>query len=1079
MVSYHDRVFAFDVGSNSIGWCVLSVNQQREPQHIIDMGVRIFSDGREPKSKQSLAVARREARSASRRRDRYKRRRKATLAALVECGMMPDEPAAIKALLLATGDHPASSVEKKTDPYSLRARALNEKLPLAYVGRAIFHLGQRRGFKSNRKTDRKTNEKGKIAVGVEQLHGLINAAKMPTLGAYLAKRRDEGHVVRIRSGSEAFNESDYAFYPERSMLEAEFSQIWDAQAAYYPAEMTPARKEHLFKIIFYQRPLKEPVVGRCAFNPKETRIEKAHPLFQEFRLYKEVNELGIVGADMRVRKLTKDERDLAVTLLRPKKTLTFKKLGKELKLRADERFNKDTENRKEMKGDEIYAAFIDKKAFGVAWGNFDAAQQWDIVKTLRDEADPDTIEAWLRKQYGLDGDELAHVMNLHLPEGHGRLGQKALSEMLEELKREVITEAEAAKRCGYDHALAREGEGLDQLPPYQEVLERNIPPGTGNIDDPYDIEKGRITNPTVHISLNQLRRVVNALLKRYGKPIEMAIELARDLGLSELQRAEVNRKIADNTKAAKARSKILEDMKVPDNGYNRQLIKLWQELHEKPEARVCVYSGEPISAQMFFSGAVDIDHILPWSRTLDDSQSNKLLCLKQANRQKGNHAPAEVTQWQDKYDEILARATALPKNKQWRFAKDAMQKFEEKGGFLARQLTDTQYLSRLAFAYLNALYPSEEADEHGELKRRPHVRVVPGQLTEMLRRNWGLNQLLPDHNHVNVNQPKNRQDHRHHAIDAFVVGLTNRSLLQKVSTLSGQKEKEDVENFIKDSLSSIEPWAGFRQELAQALARIVVSHKQDHGTIPHFGDEKDKGKTAAKLHNDTAYGLTGETDDKGTPFVVRRKAFLSLEPKDIASIRDSDLQAELYSALSGLEGKDYQLGLLDFARHHKRFKGIRRVRIVEKLNVIPIRDKNGKIYKAFKGDANYRYDVWQLLDGKWVVEIVTMFDAHQPGWKSKIHAEHPTAKKVLSLQQNDMVAYEHPDDGYTIARVVKFSQNGQIFFASHQESNVDQRNRDKDDPFKTFSKMPSGLKEIHCRQIRVDEIGKVFDLARL
>ena len=232
-----------------------------------------------------------------------------------------------------------------------------------------------------------------------------------------------------------------------------------------------------------------------------------------------------------------------------------------------------------------------------------------------------------------------------------------------------------------------------------------------------------------------------------------------------------------------------------NNGYNRLLLKLWEELNpNKPEDRVCIYSGKPINIEMLFSADVDIDHILPWSRTLDDSQANKLLCIKSANRQKGNRAPTKVTEWQDRYDEIQARVARLPKNKRWRFAADAMEKFEKDGGFLARQLTDTQYLSRMAREYLECLYPTEEPNQSGELKKRQHVIVSPGRLTEMLRRNWGLNSLLPDSNLGETAQAKNRKDHRHHAIDAAVVGVTTRSLLQKISNAASRYDGKDFED---------------------------------------------------------------------------------------------------------------------------------------------------------------------------------------------------------------------------------------------------------------------------------------------
>ncbi|MBE7734537.1 type II CRISPR RNA-guided endonuclease Cas9 [Devosia faecipullorum] len=1056
------KSFAFDIGTNSIGWCVLELDTLNDPTRIIDAGVRIFSDGREPKSGTSLAEGRRLARSMSRGNDRYKRRRKAVIRTLVEFGLIPADKAGQKALVAETNDKRADQVA--TDVYALRARALDEKLPLRHIGRVLFHLNQRRGFKSNRKTDKRDNDQGKIASGIAALETKLAGQ---SLGQYLHQQRLDGKWVRVRPsrvpGKDGRDEDGYGFYPERRMLQDEFNAIWTAQAAHYPDILTEERRAHLETIIFYQRPLKAPKIGKCSFNPHEERLPRAHPLFQEFRLYKEVNELALVDRFQRSQKLTLEQRDGLVTQLKAQREANFSALRKTARAPTGTRFNKETESRIKMKGDEVAAELSSKTRFGQSWFSMPLEERWAIINTLRTIEDPLELTAWLEQNYAMPPERIDAILGARLPEGYGRLGETALTEMLAYLKHEVIPEAEAAERAGYDHALLARGEGFDSLPKYQEVIARRIPPGSEAPDDPYDVRKGRITNPTVHIGLNQLRRVLNALIRRYGKPHQIAIELARDLKLNEEQKREKNIEIARNTRAAEQRSAKLVELGVPDTGYNRVLLKLWEDLDQRaPENRVCTYCGRPINIETLFSSKVDIDHILPWSKSLDDSQANRIVCHVACNRQKGNHAPADVPQWQARYDDILERANRLPLNKRWRFGREAMKKFADEETFLARQLTDTQYLSRLAHEYMAALYPDEEPDARGELARRNHVRVITGRMTEMLRRQWGLNSILADHNQ------KNRNDHRHHAIDAAVVGVTTRSRLQRIATVAGSREALALE----ETIGKIEPpWSGFRDDLKTAIDRIVVSHKPDHGTLPRPGN---MGQTAGQLHNDTAYGLTGQTDARGTPVVVRRKPFMSLTEKDIPAIRDMRLASALQGAIAGLSGKDLATAL-DRFRDRDDYKGIRHVRVTEVLNVIPVRDSEGRAYKAYKGDANYRYDVWELPNGKWVEEILSMFDAHQPGWRSKVHAENPAARRVLSLHQNDMVAYEHPQDGLVIGRVVKFTA-GKVSFAGNGHGGaLKARDADPNDSFKYFAKSAGAMKAAKIRQVRVDEIGQLFD----
>ena len=163
-----------DIGTNSIGWWLYST-QDDAVTSVVDGGVRIFSDGRDPKSKASLAVDRRVARGQRRRRDRYLRRKAALMKHMASVGLMPADPAEAKKLELL-------------DPYALRANGLDQALPLTHFGRAVFHLNQRRGFKSNRKTDRGDNESGKVKDATARLDQAMMAKGARTYGEFLHMR---------------------------------------------------------------------------------------------------------------------------------------------------------------------------------------------------------------------------------------------------------------------------------------------------------------------------------------------------------------------------------------------------------------------------------------------------------------------------------------------------------------------------------------------------------------------------------------------------------------------------------------------------------------------------------------------------------------------------------------------------------------------------------------------------------------------------------------------------------------------------------------------------------------------------
>src|SRR5690606_13862109 len=339
---------------------------------------------------------------------------------------------------------PADADEAKLiagrDPYELRKRALLERLEPYEIGRALFHLNQRRGFKSNRKADRKgkPGEEGKIASGAKALDQAMAEAGADTLGEFLADR--ETRRVRLNSENQ-----EYDFYPQRRHIEYEFNRIWEEQAKHHPALLTEAARAALHRILFFQRPLKEQEVGYCTFAglggvpSDERRLPKAHPLFQQRRLYEEVNQLRIVSAGAADRPLERDERDALILKLQDKKKVSFQSLAKVIKLQEGERFNKESENRKDLIGDEVRAELGDKKRFGTCWLHLEPDEQLRIIDRLQNEENPETLLAWLKAEYGLDEAAAEAVANAHLPEGYGRFGLTATKRLLEALKADVVT----------------------------------------------------------------------------------------------------------------------------------------------------------------------------------------------------------------------------------------------------------------------------------------------------------------------------------------------------------------------------------------------------------------------------------------------------------------------------------------------------------------------------------------------------------------------------------------------------------------------------------------------------------------
>lgn len=1066
-----------DLGTNSLGWAALKLapgEPEPIPVGLIDCGARIFSDGRNPKDKQSNAVKRREPRGARKNRDRYIRRRDRLMRQLIQFGLMPDTEVERKAL---EGGKGADLVN--TDPWILRARALDEAITPHQLGRAIFHLHQRRGFKSNRKTDRGDNESGKVHDATERTRQRLDDEGARTLGEMFGKPRLETHrrnqtaakgarmpqpLARVRkSGTGA--KWQYEYYPTRDLILDEFDKIWAAQSVHNVVLLSDEARDTLSNTIEWQHPLKSPPVGKCTLSPDEPRAPKALPSSQHARIYQEINALRVGRTGETKVPLTLAQRDkLAERLLHPtNKTadVTFDQIRKLLGLSSYDAFNTESERRSKLKGDETAARLMQENRWGQAWFDLGLAAQDEIVKQLLEEEAEENLFAWLAGNHGFDRERAIAIADCPLPPGYGNLSEQALTHILPHLTSDVRVYSEAVAAAGLHHSQFGTGEIFeDGLPYYGVILERSIAFGTGNPQHSDEKRYGKVANPTVHVALNQIRAVVNDLIKRFGPPEQIVLELARELPLSARGKSELEKKQSDNQQENEKRKKQIEQLRVDNTYDNRLKLRLYEELEAL--GKRCVFSGDQINMSSLFTDKVEIEHILPFSKTLDDSFSNKTLTTRQANRDKKNRSPYDAFGHSPEgydWNEIAKRASELPSAKKWRFEPDAMERYEnEERDFLARQLADTQYISRLAKAYVEAIYGGQ-----GHAGSENRVWVITGRLTSDLRHHWGLDSILRGHNEpIAEAQKKNRDDHRHHAIDAVVIGCTDRAMLKAAADEARRQE----ETFSARLLAGIsEPWDSFRDQVAEKVRQVVVSHKPDHG----FQDA---------MHNDTAYGIPkgpdGEPDKGGVRTVVTRKpldsdAFKS--PEHLQKIRDISIRTALLEVTQGLKGKDFKAALLATARAMK--PPVYRVRTEEKLKVIPFTDKQGQVYKAYKGDGNYCYDIWLGTKGEWKGEVISTFQAYQMSRSDKEWWTTKTGRKcqqlVMRIRKGDMLQIE-VDGKPTIVSVYKFSE-GRIYMAKHNEANVSARVREKE--LGEIVKAPSALQKVNAKRVTVSPSGNV------
>ena len=1003
--------FAFDIGTNSIGWAVMEPNENDTKVFMLDMGVRIFSDGREPSKSgqpgEPLNQTRRQKRMMRRQLERRKRRKLAMYKFLKSGGYVPS-------------DSESHTLWVQLDPYKLRAEALTRPLNALEIGRVMMQLAARRGFKSNRKTD-SSKEASEYK---QKINAFERELGNRTLGQYLWEKKqaiEAKFKTRNGSGPATVTETirfrpGTPFYPNRAMYEHEFAAIRNAQSAIHPQ----FDWDRAWRIIFFQRPLKRPERGFCTFYENEYRAYLAQPSSQMFKALQDINNLEYL-AD-RPTKLTAAQKEILFEQLQKKGSLSFDRIRSFLGLPASAIFNLEKGSKDKLEGMATDLAFSKHIK---NWLELDLAERDALVETFIVEDDEDRIVAAFQK-YGIEPDETRKALAaIDLKVGVGSLSAKFMRECSALMRSEWIRYDEAVDKMGLKHYAPRTSEVFEKLPYYGQVLKYATIPASSSsrhanaaeLSD--EMRYGKIANPTVHIALNQLRKLCNVLIDRYGKPDEIVVEVATEL---KLGREKIRKIIQEQKKNREKNEEIKKEIRAliknPDGKVARTYIlkyRLWEELGEHSAGRYCIYCGKVISAHQLFNGDAEIEHILPFSRTLRNNRNNLTVAHRSCNAFKGNRTPYEAFGsnpngfvWED----IEARVKDIFRynfaKKNAFLKKDLEEDLLENSEFLESQLSDTAYIARATREYLSCLYPSQ----NGLLPSA--VRVVPGRLTSILREKWGLNSILSPNNEI-----KNRADHRHHAIDALVIGLTTRAILQRFATANARGNAERIMR---------PPFPADRAWIERRLQNMLISFKPDHSL-------------GGALFDETAYGFIYDpaaSEAKPHEFFVRKPlqnlTWNVIKKKDIFSSKTHAIIEE-FLAQKGLTPDNSDDKKLSLALQELSSKtGIKAVKIRAKNAegyTLLLPGKNSRRgHKAYpQGDMLF-VDIWRIPEKNKSYAFkgvyVSRAQAHAQGGIIKTERPHPAAKCIMRLYKNDILALQFPDRT-VFCRVAGFSStNGKI-----------------------------------------------------
>jgi len=972
-----------DLGTNSLGWSIFSLDDENNVQELIDLGVRIFSDGRDPKTKEPLAVARRTARSQRKLIYRRKLRRKQTFKLLQSQELFPASKEECTSL-------------KASNPYELRIKSLDKKLEPYELGRALFNLAVRRGFKSNRKdgSREETSEKkptGEIKTQADMQNALDKAIKESnyrTITEFLYKTQDQNGGIRFTPGR-------MNFYPTRKMYEEEFNQIRSTQEKFYPQ----VDWDKIYKGIFYQRPLKPQPRGYCIYEKSKERTFKAMPCAQKLRILQDIGNLAYFDGISKVKTELNDDQDkILYELFNSKDKVSFDQIRKALKLPESYSFNLE-ENRDSLIGNPTAVKMRNKKRFGKLWDDISLEEQDLIVETIITADEDDAVYEVIQK-YNLTQEQRDFIVT-------NTVLQSGTTMLCKEVSEKLVKRMEDIADLKYDKAVESLGykfsdqsiEQCDVLPYYGVILKgstMNVDPSAPETNP--EKRYGKISNPTVHVALNQTRVVINSLIKEYGKPSQIAVELSRDLKNSVAEKAEIARKqnqrakenISINNSITDLYNKAFPGKTFYPNRNDRLKYRLWQELGLGCK---CLYCGRGITASELFTKEIEIEHILPFSRTLLDSESNLTVAHSSCNAFKAERSPYEAFSSNPKgynWTEIVQRANQLKNtSKKNKFSPTAMESFEKDSSFIQRQLVDNQYIAKAALRYLKCL-----------VEKPSDVWATNGSMTKLLRDKWEMDSILCrkfTEKEVAIlglkpeqigNYKKNRFDHRHHAVDAVVIGLTDRSLVQKLATKNSHKQNR----------IEIPEFPIYRNDLIDKVKKIVVSFKPDHGA-------------EGKLSKET---LLGRIKIHGKETFVCRESIVSLSEKNLDDIVDEKIRTQVKHYVSKHSDEKIDSILTQFSKE----TGIKKVRCVNRVQT-PIEITSGLVPRYLAPEDYFAAVIWEIPGDKktYKAQYIRRNEVERNSKGLNIvktsvlecGKPHPAAKQICLLHKDDYL--EFTDNG--------------------------------------------------------------------
>jgi len=989
-----------DVGIASVGWAVVKLDESEKPCGILKMGSRIFTAAEHPKTGASLAAPRREARGARRRTRRHRHRNER-----------------IRNLLINSNVISQSELDnlfngKLEDIYSLRVKALDEAVTRAEFARMLIHISQRRGFRSNRK-EGASAEDGKLLTAVSENRQRMEEKGYRTVGEMFLKDPLFEQSKRNKGG-------DYIATVDRSMVEEEVRKIFSAQRGFGAKFASEELESAYLSILLSQRSFDEgpggnspyagnqieKMVGRCTFYPEEPRAAKATYSFEYFNLLEKMNHLRLVSGGSSIT-LNSEQRTKLLDMAHKSESITYAKIRKELPIPEEYTFNlvhyaddvavEESEKKEKFSYLKSYHKMrkaLDKVSKGRIVG-MPIEHRNAIGTALSYYKTSEKITEYLTEA-GLETVDIDAAEGIGNFSGFGHLSVKACNELIPFLE-QGMNYNDACAAAGFDFKAHSGGEKSKLLHLSEEDMES-------------------ITSPVVKRSISQTVKVINAIVRDQGEsPIYVNIELAREMSKNFNERTKIKKENEDNRAKNAAVLERIQSEYGWHNASGLDIVKM--KLYEE-QGGVCAYSQKNISLERLLEpGYTEVDHIIPYSISFDDSYKNKVLVLTKENRDKGNRLPLQYLTGERRDKFIVWVNACVRDSKKRKILLTETITDDDKKKFIDRNLQDTKTASRFLLNYINDNLEFAPSD----CGRKKKVTAVNGAVTSYMRKRWGITKIREDGD-------------LHHAVDALTVACTTDGMIQQISRYSAYRECEysptDVASvaYDPDTGEVIRqfpyPWPNFRKELEARLeddpGRVISELKlpmYELGLIPVpekpiFVSRMPNRKVSGAAHKDTVKSPRALDDGK----VVVKKSITELKLKngEIENYYDPNSDRLLYDALKkrleafGGDGK--KAFAEDF--HKPKSDGtpgpiVKKVKVYEPTTLnVSLHDGKG----VADNDSMVRIDVFHVENDGYYLVPIYVADTLKPELPNKACLAHKPYSEWKEMKDEDFVFSLYPND---------------------------------------------------------------------